>query len=53
MAFENQERSRIGRADIKELNCVVAGCSEEALVGGDAESIDLRVRMLNSARADT
>ena len=39
-------------ADVVELDVVVAGCGEVALVGGDAEAIDLRVGVLDCARAD-
>jgi hypothetical protein len=52
VAFEDEEGRRIGRADVEELDGVMAGGGEEAFVGRDAEAIDLRVRMLDCARAD-
>ena len=39
-------------ADVVELHVVVAGCGEVALVGGDAEAIDLGVGVLDRAGAD-
>jgi hypothetical protein len=32
---------------------VVAGCGEEALVGGDAEAVHLAVRVLDCSGADS
>lgn len=50
--FENKEWRRIGRADVEKLYGVMPRGSEEPLVWGDAQSIDLRVGVLNCARTD-
>ena len=52
MAVKSKERVGVRRADIVQFDIVVASGSEIALVRRDAEAIDLRVRMLDSARAD-
>lgn len=52
VTLEGEQRVRIGRLDIKELDRVVAGGGEEALVGRDAQAVDLRVGVLDRARAD-
>ena len=53
MAFESEERVRVRGFYVVELYCVMACGSEETLVGGYAETIDLRVGVLNCSRADT
>lgn len=52
MSLEGQKRVRVGGLDVVELDVVVAGGGEEALVGGDAEAVDLGVGVLDRARAD-
>lgn len=53
VTFESQERVGVRGLDVIELDGMVTSSREESLVGGDAESIDLGVRMLNGSRADT
>jgi hypothetical protein len=53
MAFESKEGIRVGGLDIVELDSMVASRSEKALVWRNAETIDLRVRVLDCTRADT
>jgi hypothetical protein len=53
MAFEDEERGRVGGADVEELDVVVAGCGEEALVRRDAEAIYLAVGVLDCSGADS
>lgn len=48
-----EERIRVCRFDIVKLHRVVAGSREESLVGGDGQSVDLRIRMLDCARANS
>ena len=52
VALERERRRRVGRADVVELDVRVAGCRDEALVGRDAEAVDLGLRVLDRARAD-
>lgn len=52
MALEGQQGVGVGGLDIVELDGVVAGSGEEALVGRNAEAVDLRVGVLDGARAD-
>lgn len=52
VALEGQQWVWVGGLDIKELHGVVAGRGKVALVGGDAEAVDLRVWVLDGARAD-
>jgi hypothetical protein len=52
VTLKGEERVGVGRLDVVELDGVVAGGGEEALVRGDAEAIDLRVWVLNGARTD-
>lgn len=52
VTLKRQQRVRVGRLDVVELDGVVAGGGEEALIGGDAEAVDLRVRVLDRSRAD-
>lgn len=52
VALKGQQRVRVGGLDVVELDGVVAGGREEALVGGDAEAVDLGVRVLDRAGAD-
>lgn len=51
VALEGQQRVRVGGLDVVELDGVVARAGEEALVGRDAQAVDLRVRVLDRARA--
>ena len=50
--LECEHRIWVRGADVIELDVVIACCGEVALVGGDAEAVDLRVGVLDSARAD-
>lgn len=52
VAFECEDRVWICGFDVVELDVGVGGGGEEALVGGDAEAVDLRVGVLDCARAD-
>lgn len=52
VALEGEQRVRVGRFDVEELDRVVARGGEEALVGRDAQAVDLRVRVLDRAGAD-
>ena len=47
MARKHHDRLWIGRFDIKEFDIMVSGGGEVAFVGRDAETVDLRVWMLN------
>lgn len=51
VALKCQDRVRIGGLDVVELDTVVACGGKKALVGRDAETVDLGVRMLDSTRA--
>ena len=42
----------IGRSDVEKLDIVVSSCGEVAFIWGDAQAIDLRVRMLYGAGTD-
>jgi hypothetical protein len=53
MTFECENGVRVAGFDVVELDIVVAGRRKVALVGSDAEAIDLRVGMLDCARADS
>ena len=53
MTFKGEDRARIGRADIVELNIVITGGCKIALVWRDTKTIDLRVRMLDGTGADS
>lgn len=53
VALEDGYGVGIGGLDVEELDGMVAGGGEEALVGGDAEAVDLGVGVLDGARADT
>lgn len=53
VALEGQQRVGVGRFDVKELDGVVAGGGEEALVWRDTEAVDLRVRVLDCSGTDT
>lgn len=52
MAVERQDRDGVGGTDIEELDVVVTGCCEPSLVGRYTEAVDLRIGMLDGARAD-
>jgi hypothetical protein len=52
VAVKGQDRIRIRRLDVVELDRVVAGGGEVALVGRDAETVHLRVGVGDSAGAD-
>ena len=53
MAFESEYGAWIGRADIVKLDVVATSGREIALVRRDAETVDLGVRVLNGAGADS
>jgi len=53
MTFESKERVWIRGLDVIELNGMVASGGKKALVGGYAKTVDLRVGVLNCARANT
>lgn len=52
MAVEGEHRAWISGANVVEFDVVVSRCSEITLIGRNAETIDLRVGMLDCARAD-
>ena len=52
VAFKREHGIGVGRLDLVEFDRVVAGGGEEALVGGDAEPVYLRVGVRNCAGAD-
>lgn len=52
VALESQQRVGVGALDVEQLDGVVAGRGEEALVGRDAQAVDLGVWVLDRARAD-
>lgn len=52
VALEGQQGVGVGGLDVEELDGVVAGGREEALVGRDAQSVDLRVGVLDGTGAD-
>ena len=51
MAFKGQDGIWVRGLDVVELDAMVARGGKEALVRRDTEAVDLRVRMLDSARA--
>jgi hypothetical protein len=52
VAVEGQDRVRVRRLDVVELDRVVARGGEVALVGRDAQAVDLRVGVGDGAGAD-
>lgn len=52
VALEGEDGVGVRRLDVVELDGVVAGGGEVALVGRDAEAVDLRLGVLDGARAD-
>lgn len=52
VTLEGHDRVGVGGLDIVELDIVVACGRKEALVGGNAQAIDLRIRVLDGARTD-
>jgi hypothetical protein len=52
VTLKSEEGIWICGFDVVEFDRVMASRSEEALVGRDAEAIDLRIRMLYRSRAD-
>lgn len=52
VTVEGEDGIWVGRFDVVELYGVVPGGGEVALVGGDAEAVDLRVWVWDRARAD-
>lgn len=52
VAVEGEDGVGVGGFDVVELDGVVAGGGEVALVGRDAEAVDLRVGVGDCARAD-
>lgn len=53
MTFKGHHRVRVGGFDVEEFDIGVACCREVAFVGGDTETVDLGVGVLEGARADT
>lgn len=53
VALEDRGGSGVRGADVEEFYSMVAGSCEEALVGGDAQSVDLGIGVLDSSRADS
>jgi hypothetical protein len=53
MSFKSEEGVWVGGFDVVELDSMMASSGEEALVWRYAETVDLRVRVLNCTRADT
>lgn len=47
MPVKRHDRVRIRRLDIVELDIVMAGSCQIALIGGDAETVDLGIGMLD------
>jgi hypothetical protein len=52
VAVECEDSVGVGRLDIVELYCMMASGGEVALVGRDAEAVDLRVWVGDGARAN-
>lgn len=52
VTFECQQRIRVGRLNIVQLHSMMASSGKVALVGGDAETIDLGIGVLDRSRAD-
>jgi hypothetical protein len=52
VAIKGKERVWVRGFDIVELDCMVTGSCEEALVGRDAETVNLGVGVLDGSRAD-
>lgn len=52
VAFKCEHRCGVGGLDVVKLDGMMACSSEVAFVGGDTQSIDLRVGMLNCTRAN-
>lgn len=52
VAIKCQDRCRVRGANVVKLDVMVACCCEPALIWGYAQSVDLRVGMLNRTRAD-
>ena len=52
VARESHDRLWIGRLHIEKFYIVIAGCGKKSFIRGDAESIDLRIRMLDCTGAD-
>lgn len=53
VSFEGEDGVRICRLDLVELDGVVARCGEEALVGRDAQAVDLRIGVRDGPRTNT
>lgn len=51
MALKDRSGSGVRGANVEQLYCVVASSREVALVGGDAQSVDLGIGMLNGSGA--
>jgi len=52
MPSQNHYRIWIGRANVEELDVVIASCCEVSFIRRYAEAVDLRIGMLNCAVAD-
>ena len=53
MTFKGQKRVGIGGFDIVQLDTMMASSRQKPFVWGNAESIDLGIRMLDRSGADT
>jgi hypothetical protein len=53
VALKDGGGSGVRRANVEQLYCVISSSGEVALVGGDAESVDLGIGMLNGSGADS
>jgi hypothetical protein len=53
VTFKGEYGVRVCRFYVIELHIYPASCGQEALVGGDAETVYLGVGVLDGARADT
>jgi hypothetical protein len=51
VAVKGEDGVGVGRLDVVQLDRVVSSGGQIALVGGDAEAIDLGIRMRDRARA--
>lgn len=52
VAIECHHRVRVGGLDVVKLHIAMSSCGQIALVGRDAEAVDLRIRVLNSTGAN-
>jgi hypothetical protein len=52
VAFKGHHWVRVGGLDVEEFDIGVACCGKVAFVGGDAETVDLGIGVLEGARTD-